>query len=244
VLSNFNCDNETYILLTVKDVGKKRLVKKIKELDLFKEHMISSFSHDLKTPLNYITGTVTYLQTLAQHDVGCIRPSLENIKLHSDLLFSMINNILDYSNIKNKNFYLEIKPVNIEEILSNLIMLFETSAKDKNLELSYNIDPSIERIIINDGMRIKQIMINLLTNSIKFTNKGFVRLSCIKHSDDMVQFSVEDSGDGFDVENMVSFNTKSPKIKGSHERYRHGIGFGLAVVRELVTRIGRLKKFI
>ncbi len=243
MLSNFSSDNESFVLLTIKDIGKQRLVKKIKELDLFKEHMISSFSHDLKTPLNYITGTVTYLQSLAQHELGSIRPCLENIRLQSDLLFSMINNILDYSNIKNKNFILEIKPFNIEDIFCNLIMLFESSAKEKNLELSYKIDPSVEKLIINDSMRIKQIMINLLTNSIKFTNEGFVRLECKKHNHEMIQLSVEDSGAGFDMENMVSFNTKSPKIKGSNERNRHGIGFGLAVVRELINKIGYLFLF-
>ena len=202
-----------------------------------KSSFLSSMSHEIRTPMNAIVG-MTEVLLRGEHSEET-KEYLNNIKVSGESLLTIINDILDFSKIESgkmdivENTY---KPISM---LNDLKMMFENRVLDKPIELIYHIDDNIPEMLCGDEHRLRQVIINLVNNAIKFTDKGYVKLSVESKQIDETKvelfFKVEDTGIGIREEEL-------PKLFGSFEQLdvkknyeKEGTGLGLAISKQLVT---------
>jgi CheY-like chemotaxis protein len=157
-------------------------------------------------------------------------------------LLHIINDILDYSKIQARKLSLIQEPFAFEEILDNLSGLFALSAEKKEIELFFHIDRNIPEYLIGDQIRLTQILINLIGNAIKFTDKGEIILTVKAHSIDEnaceLLFSVKDTGIGIEEKDQKKLFHKFSQVDSSYKRKYEGTGLGLVISKELVELMG------
>lgn len=204
-----------------------------------KSEFLASMSHELRTPLNAIVGFINLLDktqmTEQQHDY------LQTIQKSSHLLLSIINDILDFSKIEAGKLHLDLMPMDIRECVEDTLTLLGPSAHDKALELVPFIYSDVPAKINGDSLRLKQVITNLLSNSIKFTQQGSVVIrvmidQSIAHLVTL-KISVTDTGIGISEEQQKelfhAFNQTSPNIT----RRFGGTGLGLVICKKLVEQM-------
>lgn len=182
----------------------KQQKKEIEELNEAENHFFSSMSHEIRTPINTIIGLN---EIILRGDIpDDVAENAKNIQGASKMLLTLINDILDLSKIKSGK--MEIVDVTYETsaLLSEVINMIWIKAREKGLEFKLHVDPSIPCMLCGDEVRIKQILINLLNNAVKYTSEGSVSLSvrCERQTSDKVRiwYSVEDTGQGVKKENI------------------------------------------
>jgi PAS domain S-box-containing protein len=205
------------------------------------EQFLANMSHELRTPMNGIIGMVNLLMTSStlQPDQ---KGRLQIIKRSSDTLLNLINDILDLSKIKAGMLTIEKINFDFNESISGTALLFKQRAKEKGIKLTVSADPFIPRLLVGDPHRLNQILNNLLSNSIKFTEKGFVRLEASLQSETedevVVTFVVTDSGIGIETANLHyifdNFAQASTEISSKYG----GTGLGLAITKRLIEMQG------
>ncbi len=200
-----------------------------------KSDFLSNMSHEIRTPLNAIVG---FSHGLLEEDLPLqVHSDIKNIVTASDSLLELVNGILDISKIEAN----KVEIINIEysfkKLFDELVILTKARIGDRSLEFRYNFDESIPEYLYGDASRFKQIIINLLTNSVKYTKEGYVdfRISSIINGD-MVRLiiSVEDSGIGIKKENIDKLFTKFERLGVEKETTAEGTGLGLAITKKLV----------
>ncbi|MEE0687164.1 MAG: ATP-binding protein [Lachnospiraceae bacterium] len=202
-----------------------------------KSTFLSSMSHEIRTPMNAIVG-MTEVLLRGKHSEETVE-YLHNIKVSGDALLTIINDILDFSKIESGKMNIIEKVYNPKSMINDLKMLFENRALNKPIELLYDLDDNIPENLYGDENRIRQIIINLVNNAIKFTDNGYVKLSVESKiiDDEKVElfYRVEDTGIGIKEEEL-------PKLFGSFEQLdvkknyeKEGTGLGLAISKQLVN---------
>lgn len=210
--------------------------KEIEELNQAENNFFSSMSHEIRTPINTIIGLNEMI--LRENLPDDITENARNIQGASKMLLSLINDILDLSKIKSGK--MEIVNVSYEtgELFSEIVNIIWVKAKEKGLDFHLRIDPSIPSMLCGDEVRIKQILINLLNNAVKYTNKGSVTLSvrCERITLNRVRvcYSVEDTGLGVKKENIPYLFNAFKRVDEKKNRHIEGTGLGLNIVRQLV----------
>ncbi|MBQ2982406.1 MAG: response regulator [Lachnospiraceae bacterium] len=205
-----------------------------------KSTFLSSMSHEIRTPMNAIVG-MTEVLLRGEHSKETVE-YLNNIKVSGEALLTIINDILDFSKIESGKMEIVEGTYNPKAMINALKMIFENRALGKPIELIYNIDDSIPEAVLGDEHRLRQIIINLVNNAIKFTDKGYVKVSVEANviDDKKVEllFAVEDTGIGIKEEEL-------PKLFGSFEQLdvkknhtKEGTGLGLAISKQLVELMG------
>lgn len=201
-----------------------------------KSSFLSTMSHEIRTPMNAIVGMTDIL--LREEHSEQTREYLNNIKSSGNALLTIINDILDFSKIESGKMEIVEERYEPMSMFHDLSMIFLNRIGDKKVELLYEIDPKMPRKLYGDAQRIRQIIINLMNNAIKFTDKGFVKLKVEIHSLDMenveLSFHIQDSGQGIkkeDISKLFGSFSQLDKIRNHH---KEGSGLGLAISKQLV----------
>ena len=214
--------------------------KEIEELNQAENHFFSSMSHEIRTPINTIIGLNEI--TLRGDIPPEVAENARNIQGASKLLLTLINDILDISKIKSGKMEVISAAYETGTLFSEIVNIIWVKAKEKGLEFKLHVDPSIPSMLCGDEVRIKQILINLLNNAVKYTSEGSVTLSvrCERQGLNrvMVWYSVEDTGQGVKKENIPYLFNAFRRVDEEKNRHIEGTGLGLSIVKQLVDLMG------
>jgi PAS domain S-box-containing protein len=205
-----------------------------------KSAFLSHMSHELRTPLNAILGYTQIFtgdESLSEKQQRGIR----TIHTAGEHLLMIINDVLDMSKIEAGNLELVNSAISLESFLDDIVDFFKYRGKEKDIDITVEKAPELHGVIIGDELRLRQVLFNLLSNSIKFTQEGFCRLHINSERCEgktcRITFSVEDTGVGIPLEQQKDI-FKPFKQVGDRLRYQEGSGLGLAISRRLVNLMG------
>lgn len=214
--------------------------REIEELNRAQNRFFSSMSHEIRTPINTIIGLN---EMILREDVSDeVAADAMNIQGASKMLLTLINDFLDMSKIESGK--MDIVPVtyNVGDMLSDVVNMVWVRAKDKGLEFHIDVDQAVPAHLIGDEVRIKQILVNILNNAVKYTQAGSVTLSiqCKEQQSDDVQiiYSVTDTGMGIKKESIPYLFSAFKRVDEEQNRYIEGTGLGLSIVKQLVDLMG------
>jgi signal transduction histidine kinase/CheY-like chemotaxis protein/CHASE3 domain sensor protein len=217
-------------------VALKKSKDETEKLTKTKELFIANMSHEIRTPITAISGFTE--QLLHEHFDENTSRTIRIIKSSSDHLAKIINDILDFSKLQNDKLTLEKVHFNTELLLNDLYLLFEKQALRNNTLLSYSLSPETPQILLGDPYRLKQIIINLLSNSIKFTRNGKVHFSMkgVTKSNGELELVIEvvDTGIGIEESKIKFIFEDFTQEEMSTTRKYGGTGLGLSIVKKLV----------
>jgi len=201
-----------------------------------KSQFLANMSHEIRTPLNGVTGM---LELLARSELQEHQTQYINIAQNSaQSLLSVINDILDFSKIEAGKLELDSTTFKLSDTLSDVVDIFASQTSSKKIELIGNIQPSMPSWVVGDSERLRQVLINLLGNAVKFTEKGHISLTavCNKKSDRFAQFqiTIEDTGCGISEENVSKLFRSFTQADSSTTRKYGGTGLGLTISRQLI----------
>ncbi len=205
-----------------------------------KQQFLSNMSHEIRTPMNAIIGfTKVLLKTNLSEKQ---QEYLSAIKTSGDALIVLINDILDLAKVDAGKMTFEKTPFKLASSISAMLHLFETKINEKNLELIRSYDTSIPDVLVGDPVRLHQIVMNLVSNAVKFTSEGTITVSVKKISEDdnkvTILFAIADTGIGIDESRIDSIFENFQQATSGTSRIYGGTGLGLAIVKQLVEPQG------
>lgn len=218
----------------------KAQAREIESMNKAQSKFFSSMSHEIRTPINTIIGLNE--MTLRECTDEEIAENSRNIQAASNILLSIINDILDMSKIESGKMDIVRVQYDVGKMLSEIVNMIWVKAHEKGLEFQISVDPSMPAQLFSDEVRIKQILINLLNNAIKYTPSGKVTLSvhCVRagHNIARVAYSIEDTGIGIKKESIPHLFDAFRREDEEKNRYIEGTGLGLSIVKQLVDLLG------
>jgi signal transduction histidine kinase/CheY-like chemotaxis protein len=224
------------------DRTRRQLEAKAAELERsnqYKSEFLANMSHELRTPLN---SSLILAKLLADNAQGNL--SAEQVQFATTIysagndLLDLINDILDLSKIEARKVEVQREAVSVQALVENLTQSFAPLAKEKRLELRMDIDDGVATVFESDPQRLRQILKNLLSNALKFTEKGAVRLQIRPGEADMLAFAVSDTGIGIARQQQQIIFEPFQQADGSTSRKYGGTGLGLSISRELALLLG------
>lgn len=215
-------------------------IEMINQANTAKSDFLANMSHEIRTPLNSVVGMCELI--LRENDISeTVKDYCFNIQNSGRSLLAIINDILDFSKIESGKMELIEDGFNISSTLNDVINMALTRKGDKPIELIVKCDPDIPSRLVGDELRIRQVMINLVTNAIKFTNRGCVviRISQTKHDYGInLGVSVSDTGIGISPEGREKLFNSFSQIDTKKNRSVEGSGLGLAISQKLISSMG------
>jgi PAS domain S-box-containing protein len=205
-----------------------------------KSEFLANMSHELRTPMNAILGMLTLLGKTGLSSKQADYAAKSEGAARS--LLGLLNQILDFSKIEVGKMALDLQPIAIDKLLRELSIILSSNLKSKHVELLFDIDPQLPRLLYGDGMRLQQVLVNLGGNAVKFTEHGEVRLSIkvLQQSASQVslQFAVSDTGIGIAPENQALIFNGFSQAEASITRRFGGTGLGVSISQSLLALMG------
>ncbi len=205
-----------------------------------KQQFLSNMSHEIRTPMNAIIG---FTKVVLKTDLTSKQKEyLTAIKMSGDSLIVLINDILDLAKVDAGKMTFEQTPFKMELSIAAMLHLFETKIQEKNLELIKIYDKKIPEVLVGDPVRLHQIILNLVSNAVKFTNTGKITVTVRLVSEDeesaTIEFSVADTGIGIAENKIKNIFENFQQASSGTSRLYGGTGLGLAIVKQLVEPQG------
>ena len=244
--------SEQLILLAIEDITvrtryhqkEKGLLTREKEIAEgavnSKQQFLSNMSHEIRTPMNAIVG---FTKVVLKTDLNEKQKEYINaIKVSGDALIVLINDILDLAKVDAGKMTFEHIPFKLSASISAMLHLFETKIQEKNLELIKEYDNTIPDVLVGDSVRLHQIILNLVSNAVKFTTKGKINVRVRKLKEDLkkvtIEFVISDTGIGISKNNIKHIFDDFHQATSETSRIYGGTGLGLAIVKQLVEQQG------
>jgi len=214
--------------------------KEIEALSASQNQFFSSMSHEIRTPINTIIGLN---ELILREDISDeVAEDAVSIRSAGTMLLNLINDILDMSKVQSGKMKMAEEPYSIGNMLSDIVGMLWSRANEKKLEFHVNVAPDIPSELIGDEIRIKQILINVLNNAIKYTKEGSVSLAvqCDRKSDDTANiiFTVKDTGIGIKKEDIPYLFTAFKRVDENKTKHIEGTGLGLSIVKQFLDLMG------
>lgn len=215
--------------------------KKSKEAAVAKSRFLANISHEIRTPLNIVLGmsdllSETPLTSMQKHYLDSINNSGQH-------LLNLINDILDMTHVDVSEVPFKVEKVKLLKVFEESCLAVDELARNKNLDLYMNLDPSLPDHVEIDSSRVRQILINLLSNAVKYTEKGFIEFSAAgkTHKETggyLLEFRIRDSGIGISEVDKQEIFKAFYQVNSSIQRAQGGVGLGLSIVASIVKRLG------
>jgi PAS domain S-box-containing protein len=206
------------------------------QLSRAKDMFISVMSHEIRTPLNAVIGMAHLLQE--GNPLDSQKENLNVLKFSADNLLTLINDVLDFTKIETGNVDLEQANVNLHEMLQRITGSLQYKTKEKNIYLQAQIDPAVPEMVMGDSTRLSQILLNLVSNAVKFTDKGGVKIELEvidqTRKNVRIRFSVTDTGIGIASDKLNTIFESFKQADASTTRKYGGTGLGLAISKRLI----------
>ena len=205
-----------------------------------KQQFLSNMSHEIRTPMNAIIG---FTKVLLKTNLSLKQKEyLSAIKVSGDALIVLINDILDLAKVDAGKMSFEKTPFKMAESISSMLHLFETKIQEKNLKLIVEYDHKIPDVLVGDPVRLHQIILNLVSNAVKFTSSGKITVSVLLVNEDedkaIIEFAVTDTGIGIVEDKIAKIFENFQQASSGTSRLYGGTGLGLAIVKKLIESQG------
>lgn len=225
------------LILDCRDISqRKKDAEELLRAQKAKEQFLANISHEIRTPINGISGMAALLNQNPTKEER--QTYLNAIKSAADNLKVIINDILDLASIESGKLQFEKIGFNLNDLLHSLIDTFGVQASEKGIELSYTLQKEANKVFIGDPVRLNQILINLISNAIKFTHTGYIRASVkvekIKGKIYRLRFEISDTGIGIPNDKLQTIFESFSQADASVTRKYGGTGLGLTIVKQLV----------
>ncbi len=201
-----------------------------------KSHFLANMSHEIRTPLNGILGMA---EVLALGPLNAEQQeSLDVIQRSGEALLVLFKGILDFVTVESGGMEVERFPLSLRDLAAGLVTQLEPKAKARDIALSYQLDPALPAFVLGDPTRLRQILLNLLDNALKFTESGSISLGIRRQGIGQVRFNVRDTGVGIPPERMHELFQLFSQGDSSPTRRHGGTGLGLAISQKLARLLG------
>ncbi len=242
--NNKNITGYTACIIDITDsyLNVKQLVSMKNKADIAnkaKSEFLANVSHEIRTPLNAIIG-MTEL-ALREDASPAVREKLFDIKSAGSSLLAIINDILDFAKLESNKVEVVNSQYNVAALISDVVSIINVKIEEKNIFFEQNVNPDIPALLSGDEMKVRQILINLLGNAVKYTEKGKITFTMDFRRDGdyaIIEASVEDTGVGISKENISKLFSSFQRVDSRKNRSIEGTGLGLAISKQYLSLMG------